>query len=454
LVQGPARGTAQIGSGNFTVVLSQPSTIGNVLVLCYQGSCTNGNDPTVSTVTQTNVVWNNALPYDGYGGDCEIWWGIVLANAGVTITITVSGGTGTQFANIADVCEWSGVSAANPVDTIAIDSGSSSLSGITGITATTTRANELCIGVMGSVESSSITQSNPINSFTLLDGTNPQALAKTSEYVCMGYLYKIVSSVGTESSGVTFSGAVNSYTGCIATFFATGLSSPSPPSSGVSIASNTNVDNRMSPCGINGGLCDYGGLGQEFNASISSNLSAITLSVAEVGLNYSMTPLPNAGYVFCQLFEYDPTSYLGSFIATSIPISLSTLPVYNFTSESGLVCVNFTFTGAPLVSNTESYVFVVETTGVGTCVVGTSNPYVTPANIPYMEFSDNATGDWITNAVGGPYGALQNWIYGNGAPTPTPAPTTTSSGEGANPSINAENVTSTTLRLRLLAPKK
>jgi len=435
LVQGPAGGTAQTANGNLTVVLSQNPTVGNVLILCYQGSCTNGNDPSVSAVNQTNVIWNNALSYDGYGGDCEVWWGVVLANAGTAIIITVSGGTGTQFANFADVCEWSGVSTTNLIDTIAINSGLNSPSGTTGITASTTQAEELCIGVIGSVESFPMMQSNPINGFTLLDGTNPQKLATTSCYLCMGCLYKIASSVGTESSGVTFSGVVNSYTGCIVTFLAAHLSASRLPSSGVLIASNLNADNRMSPCGENGGLCDYGGLGQEFNASASSNLNAITLSVAAVGLNYSMTPSPKAGYVFCQLFEYDPTSYLGSYIATSIPISLNTLLVYNFTSESGLIPVNFTFTGAPLVSKTQHYVFVVETTGVGTCVVGTSNPCVTPASIPYLEFSDNATGDWVTSTVGGPYGALQNQVYGNTAPTHTGSPS-----EGTDP-INTKNAT-------------
>jgi hypothetical protein len=73
---------------------------------------------------------------------------------------------------------------------------------VTGTTATTTQADELCVG--GIIDNFN-TMDTPTNSFTLLDGYN------------VSYLYRIVSSTGTYSSGVTIP-SWKSYVACIATF--------------------------------------------------------------------------------------------------------------------------------------------------------------------------------------------------------------------------------------------
>src|SRR5208283_2805742 len=97
LVQGPVQGTASTSSGTFTVTLSTAPTSGDVLILVFTG--TGGTaDPSVSSISQTGVTWSKAIAEDNSATlDTEIWYGIVGASAGTTITVTVSGGTGGTY---------------------------------------------------------------------------------------------------------------------------------------------------------------------------------------------------------------------------------------------------------------------------------------------------------------------------------------------------------------------
>jgi hypothetical protein len=215
MVQGPAQGSAQLASGNFTVTLSQTPTQGNALILCYQGTGNNAN-PTITSISQTGVTWTKAVSIDevpnGYQAD-EIWLGSVGSSAGTTITVTVGNGTGGGYNEVADVCEWTTGSAATwTVDKTASNGGNiNSGPTTTGTTATISQAEELEIGAIGCT-SNPATQTSATNGFTLLDGVAPAGINS-----CLAYLYKVVSTTGTANTGTSLSG-VAYWSGCIATF--------------------------------------------------------------------------------------------------------------------------------------------------------------------------------------------------------------------------------------------
>lgn len=216
LVQGPARGTGDIISGNYTVTLDSTPASGNLLILCsYAGA--QGTNPHVTGVSQTNVIWTQvATVSDNSFGDSEIWKGVVSASAGTVLTISVTGGTGDYGWEIADCCEWSGLSGV--VDKTNYNNGGEGTSSDSGTTATTTQNDELVvagIGATASAQSHTNAQSSPTNGFTLLDGTS--TVVAIYSYASVGYLYKIVSATATYNTGTTI--AYDSYwVGCIATF--------------------------------------------------------------------------------------------------------------------------------------------------------------------------------------------------------------------------------------------
>jgi hypothetical protein len=218
--QGPngyAWGTATILSGTFTVNLQQTPVAGNVLILCIQ--CTAGAaSPTVSSITQPNVSWHNAVvlgPTTAYL-NVEIWYGIVSAGAGAQLLIALNAGTGANASEITDVCEFSGLSA-NPFDQNKTNFNNSGTSSTTdsGTTPITTTNIQLWIGCLAAISGASfVTQTSPSNSFILLDGVNQDL---NFEYVSLGYCYRIVSSKGAADVGTTLANA-NQWAGCIATF--------------------------------------------------------------------------------------------------------------------------------------------------------------------------------------------------------------------------------------------
>jgi hypothetical protein len=216
LVQGSAKGSANIVSGSFTVSLAQVPTNGDVLIMTYMGT-TRGyyGNPVIAGISQAGVTWSLATSYyvdsPSYV-DSEIWVGAVGANAAKDITISVSGGeSGGHTVEIADVCEWSGLS--STVDKTANGAAASTTAGSTGTTAATTQPSELWVGAIGAFSFNGPVQSLPTNGFTLLDGQSVWSDIPNS----LGYLYKIVSSTGTANSGVTFS-SPSYWTGVIATF--------------------------------------------------------------------------------------------------------------------------------------------------------------------------------------------------------------------------------------------
>ena len=209
LVQGNAYG-AKSGS-TIPVTLSSTPTSGNVLIATI---CNNKEGPspvTVSSISQTGVTWTLQKAHYYYWSspyvtfDCEIWLGVVGSGASKDITINLSGTP--AYGAFADVCEWSGVATSDFLDQTASNQNENSAQTDTGTTSTTTQANELWIGAVAACN----TQSSPTNGFTLLDGEY------VSGFICMGYLYKIVSSTGAANTGTTV-GYADHWVGCIATF--------------------------------------------------------------------------------------------------------------------------------------------------------------------------------------------------------------------------------------------
>jgi hypothetical protein len=220
LVQGPASNTSTITSGTFNVNLSNQPQAGNLLILFY-GSLSTSAYAYISGISQTNVAWNSAKVYQPSGQwDAEIWYGVVSANAGTQITITVAGGSSTTGEQ-ADVCEWSGIRSTSPVDQTAGNSGGYVTESDTGTTSTTTQTYELWLGGTFCMQSSTTAQSNPTNGFTMLDGA--MNTAWSTSYIGVAYLYKTATSTGAADSGTSFGGY---YIGCIATFFAAQVSAP------------------------------------------------------------------------------------------------------------------------------------------------------------------------------------------------------------------------------------
>ena len=187
------------------MTLAQTPTQGNTLIAVIGTNQTSGSE-NVSSITQTGVTWSLVVPDDQVVAN-EIWMGAVGSGASTSVSITLAQSV---YAAVADICEWSGI-ASNPVDKTATNNGNNSTQTDTGTTATTTQANELFIGIIGVYGQA---QSNPTNSFTMLDG----AYFNVTWGISVSYLYKIVSSTGAANSGTTIASSSPSWEGCIATF--------------------------------------------------------------------------------------------------------------------------------------------------------------------------------------------------------------------------------------------
>jgi hypothetical protein len=140
---------------------------------------------------------------------------VTSSSASTSITMNLSAGTGGLYVGsaVADICEWSGLSGV--VDQTAYSSQTTSGRSSTGTTATTTQASELVIGCINAYRS--ISQSNPTNGFTLLDGNIFAGSGSTLYPMSNAYLYNIVSVEGRQNSGTTLSASAL-WQGCIATF--------------------------------------------------------------------------------------------------------------------------------------------------------------------------------------------------------------------------------------------
>jgi hypothetical protein len=185
---------------------------------------------TVSSISESGVVWSPQVGSKNTNLNVEIWLGVVVSQASPRITVNWDIlPTYTVAALTIDICEYKGIDTNSPLDKTATNTGFGS-TGDTGITAPTTQPNELWIGAI--LFESSVQQTSPTNGFLLLDG-RPNA---TGGRICTAFLEKIVNGLGTANSGTTIKHGdellFSAWMGCIATFSPTPVVTPPPtPSS-------------------------------------------------------------------------------------------------------------------------------------------------------------------------------------------------------------------------------
>ena len=215
-INGYVRGITTLATQKSLVTkLQQTPTNGNILILTY-GTYNGG---AITSITETGVTWKLQKATVAYGVmDIEIWAGVV--GNGASISISVNWTSAASGGAVVDVCEYSGLLTSNFSDKTASASGNSATLA-TGTTALTSQTKELFVGAI--FTSNSIqNQNNPTNGFTLLDGIH-YALGIDGS---LGYLEKISSVAETAHSITTASSTF--WGGCIATFKASSLTSPSP----------------------------------------------------------------------------------------------------------------------------------------------------------------------------------------------------------------------------------
>ena len=214
------KGSGQGYTNGLDVAIALDSTpiVGNLLIalIAYSGGCSS-----VNSVTTTNVTWSKVVSKQHvleYGSTLvEIWKGVISANPSKTTTINFT--TLTYHSCSAIITEYSGLS--GDVDKTASNACSAvGTSGDSGTTDTTVGSSELWIACTGgkahAINDANLVQSNPTNSFTLVDQIYILCVAWGWGATC-GYEEKIVSSTGTANTGTTYDASTD-WIGVIATF--------------------------------------------------------------------------------------------------------------------------------------------------------------------------------------------------------------------------------------------
>ena len=204
-----ATGSSGTGSvTSFNVNLATPPVSGDTLiaVISTRGTSTGR----VSGITQTGTLWSRATQAaNSSGTTTEIWYtSNVPAGLGSQITISQA-----SLRSAAVVVEYKGILTGISLDQISTATGSSSAA-VTGTSATTTQANELWISGIGIADGRRSLNGPYGNSFTVV--ASPKSGGTSSDAMIYA-LVKIVSTIGTASSGGTISTS-DAWAGAIATF--------------------------------------------------------------------------------------------------------------------------------------------------------------------------------------------------------------------------------------------
>jgi len=211
-----------------SITMSQTPSSGDLIVGCFfEDSSGAGNANHITSITETGVSWSlcvfNSVYNPGAGiyqlDSGEIWAGDVQTSSAST-SITVAFNASSTSGEVGDVCEYSGINLTYFPDKTSSNTANID-NAVTGTTPTTSKPDELIIGMVGNHYYG---QSTPTNGFTLLDGT---AIDSGGINAVVGYLENTVTSTGQYSSGTTITGGSNYYAGCIATFIGTSQTYPS-----------------------------------------------------------------------------------------------------------------------------------------------------------------------------------------------------------------------------------
>jgi len=196
-----------------TINFTWPSatTAGNTLIVVASVTDSNGN-AILNPITPPSG-WSEAVSYTGNSVTTSIFYKAGAASQTSTGNFNSPIPSGrTEWAIIG--IEYSGILSPSPLDQIA-SNGNFSTTVTTGTTAATTQADEIWIAGIGNEQN---IVSSPTNGFSIVD-TN-------SNYMGLTAFEKVVSSIGTASTGGTVPNGVSS--GVIATF-KKGESSPPTP---------------------------------------------------------------------------------------------------------------------------------------------------------------------------------------------------------------------------------
>jgi len=288
LVQGPYRGTGTSSPLVFTNLLGSTPTNGNLLILAIANNSGNsGTNLAVTGITQTGVTWTYVNSISNFGEQCELWWGLIGSGTSKSITVTLSGNPASLA--VVNVCEWSGITTVSPVDqngTVANVTSPVTIS----TSGATTFANELVVVSAGTWNGGATSISSPSNGYTLLDGTGGSNVATSA------YMYKIVTSTGTQSTTYTDSGAQANRVAVIATFKAINFISTSEAGTGTDLTvslqpvlapaeSGTGTE-ALTP--VNTPIAAESGIGSE------NDFPTYILTVTEVG-TYTETDIRTTG---------------------------------------------------------------------------------------------------------------------------------------------------------------
>jgi hypothetical protein len=160
--------TPAASATSVTPTLSTGITAGDALILVIGDQ--SSNSAIVSSVSGGGVTWAKATSTGSTtNGDAEIWYGLNSSgtSGSTVITVTVSGSTNVQ---IADVSEWSGVATSSALDKSAHANGSSA--SISAGSVTPSQSGELIVSdaYLAYLNSSTVTPTNGFTSLTELPG--------------------------------------------------------------------------------------------------------------------------------------------------------------------------------------------------------------------------------------------------------------------------------------------
>ncbi len=202
------------------VNLFRAPKIGDTLIM---GINQNINDiEYLSSISESGTTWYIAANYT-YGENYAafVCYAYINGTTGTRINITFTGDT--IYGVSADVCEWSGILSTSPVDRNATNYGSA-FTADTGTTATTRQTREVFVGVIatGASYAQTLSSASVTNGYTMLDGRPSSGLLS---HESLAYIYKVASGEETADAGTTSSNTL--WAGCIATFYASPISTTS-----------------------------------------------------------------------------------------------------------------------------------------------------------------------------------------------------------------------------------
>lgn len=307
-VQTAKGSTGTVTTTNIGVTLAATPANGNTLiaVIATRGTISDR----VSSITGGGVTWSRVTQATNASGiTTEIWYGPGVSSGSKSITITQA-----DLRSAAIVMEYSGLVAPVSTDVVANTTGNST-SPSTGTTASTAQSNELWIGGIGILGSTS-TLSNITNSFFAVDNevtTN----ATTNRNARVYALDRVVTGAGTASSGGTLSASAQ-WSGAIATFKAavqTNLTLSGPAAANYTLTGMTGAvaitpkaltitaDNQSKTYGqtvaFGSGATQFNSVGLQNNETIGSvTLTCTGSGAAAAGGTYPITPSAATGGTF------------------------------------------------------------------------------------------------------------------------------------------------------------